>query len=337
MNMRHCLFCLVIFAFSVNPAWPADAASAAPANVIAPSGKTAGGKQVWSDQLLFRGWHIQKHAFTGHCRLLDPQDRRYASGTFDRCAARLEEIKRQQQLAPMRGKIVLVLHGILANRLTVTPICECLQNTGDFTVLPVGYASTFDSIGEHARNLDRIVRGLDAADEIHFVAHSLGNLVLRHYLADQCDPATGRKPDPRIKRIVMIAPPNQGAHLAHRFGDKRLFKILWGVPGQEIADWERLAPKLATPHCEFAILAGSKNIKKVKNPLVPGDDDLVLSVAETKLPGARDFAVLPLSHNEIRRSPVALDYTLRFLREGHFVASDRRHSLPAPPEPPLGE
>jgi hypothetical protein len=115
-----------------------------------------------------------------------------------------------------------------------------------------------------------------------------------------------------------------------------LFKILWGVPGQEIADWDRLAPKLATPHCEFGILAGTKNVK-LKNPLVPGDDDLVVSVAETKLPRARDFAVLPMSHSEIRRSPIALEYTLRFLREGHFIAADQRRPIPAPPEPPLDE
>jgi hypothetical protein len=303
---------------------------------IKPGGKTSGGKQFWSDQLLFRGWHIQKHALTGHCRLLDPEDRRYETGTFEQCLARLDEIKRRQGLAPMSGKVVLVLHGVLANRRTVAPICECLNEGGEFTVLPVGYASTFDSIGEHARGLDRIVRGLEGVSEINFVAHSLGNLVLRHYLADQNGPATGYRPDPRIKRIVMLAPPNHGAHLAQRFGDQRLFKILWGMPGREIADWERLAPKLAVPHCEFGILAGSKAVKRVRNPLVPGDDDLVLSVAETKLPGARDFAILPMSHSEIRREKLALEYTMRFLREGHFISADRRAPLPHPPEPPDG-
>ena len=331
MHRSHPIFGLIVTAGLVHGTF---AQTVEPP--LKPGGKTSGGKQFWSDQLLFRGWHIQKHALTGHCRLLDPRDRRHESGTFDQCLARLDEIKRQQRLAPMSGKVVLVLHGILANRRTVTPICDCLHEAGDYTVLPVGYASTFDSIGDHARSLDRIVRGLDAAEEINFVAHSLGNLVLRHYLADQTDPAAGRMPDRRIKRIVMLAPPNHGARLAHRFGDQRLFKILWGVPGREIADWERLAPKLAIPHCEFGILAGSKVVKKIKNPLVPGDDDLVLSVNETKLAGARDFAVLPMSHSELRREKLALEYTMRFLREGHFISADRRFGLPAPPEPPDG-
>ena len=127
-----------------------------------------------------------------------------------------------------------------------------------------------------------------------------------------------------------------GAQLASRYASQKVFQFVWGIPGREIAAWERLAPKLAVPACEFAILAGSENGARIKNPLVTGDDDLVLSVGETKLAGARDFAVLPLSHWAMRNDPRVLEYTRRFLAEGCFIAPDRRCPLPAPPEPPDG-
>lgn len=39
---------------------------------------TWGGKQLWTDELLHGEWRIQRHAYTGHYRLLDDQGRRRA-------------------------------------------------------------------------------------------------------------------------------------------------------------------------------------------------------------------------------------------------------------------
>ena len=33
--------------------------------------KTTGGRQIWTDQLVFHDWRIQKNSLTGHFRLLD--------------------------------------------------------------------------------------------------------------------------------------------------------------------------------------------------------------------------------------------------------------------------
>ena len=61
--------------------------------------------------------------------------------------------------------------------------------------------------------------------------------------------------------------------------------------------WEALEPKLATPHFEFGILAGGKGDGRGYNPLIPGDDDAVVTVESTRLAGARDFRVLPVLHS----------------------------------------
>ena len=54
---------------------------------------TLGGKQFWADELFFHQWRIQRNVLDGHCRLLDENNLRHASGTFDECRAALEQIK----------------------------------------------------------------------------------------------------------------------------------------------------------------------------------------------------------------------------------------------------
>lgn len=289
--------------------------------------KTSGGNQVWSDVLVYRGWRIQKNVVLEHYRLLDPGDVRRAWGTREQCAKRFEEVKKDQKLEPPKGKCVVVVHGLWRSRDAMTPVAEFLEKEGGYHVVNVTYASTREHIGDHARNLASVVDELDSVDEINFVACSLGNLVVRRYLFEQQKKSKDGKFDPRFKRMVMLAPPNQGAQIARRFSGDAVVRAAWGVPGDEIAEWEKLAVKLATPPFEFGILAGGKGTEKVRNPLVGGDDDYLLAVEETKLVGARDFAVLPVTHASIKRDPTALEYTLRFLREGHFRADAKREPI----------
>lgn len=41
---------------------------------------TMGGHVFWSDLAKVKGWRLQKNMFTGHCRILDPDDVRRAWG-----------------------------------------------------------------------------------------------------------------------------------------------------------------------------------------------------------------------------------------------------------------
>ena len=43
---------------------------------------TLGGRQFWSDRLVYGGWRIQENFLTGHSRLLDAGNVRRAWGTF---------------------------------------------------------------------------------------------------------------------------------------------------------------------------------------------------------------------------------------------------------------
>ena len=202
---------------------------------------TLGGKQFWADELFFRGWRIQRNVLSDHCRLLDPSDRRHSWGTLEQCRAKLDEIKRRQKLPPMRGRAVVVLHGLIRSRESMARLCDYLEKKGGFTVINVTYPSTRRSIGQHAAALGRIIENLDGITEIHFVGHSMGNLVVRHYLGDQLDRSTGRLRERRCKRMVMLGPPNQGSHLATALSENGAFSAINGTPGRQLgAEWNAI-------------------------------------------------------------------------------------------------
>jgi pimeloyl-ACP methyl ester carboxylesterase len=292
--------------------------------------RTLGGKQLWSDVVLFHDWRIQRHVLTGHHRLLDGANKRQAWGTLAACQQRLAQARRQSDMPPMRGKAVILLHGLVRSRACMRTMADYLEREGGYVPFEVGYPSTRAEIGEHAAALASVIEHLDGVDEINFVTHSLGSLVVRHYLADQTDPATGRRPDPRIRRIVMLGPPNHGSPLADPWINSRLFHAVLGPSGDQIAAGpDNMADRLAVPACEFGIVAGGRGKEVGYNPWLEGDNDSTVPVASTRLAGARDFVVLPVLHSFLISDPTALEYTLRFLQYGHFISDEARRPIEA--------
>ena len=192
------------------------------------------------------------------------------------------------------------------------------------------YASGRGNINEHSLALKEIVDQLgEEVTEINFVAHSLGNLVVRHYLHNTRDEATGQEGDPRIARMVMIGPPNQGSRMARIAKHTFFFNMATGASGAELSSrWDQLEPKLSTPQFQFGIIAGGQSDDKtITNVLLKGKDDFTVSVEETKLPGAHDFVVRPMMHGVMMKAPDTLEFTARFLQLGHFVSEDKRSPL----------
>jgi hypothetical protein len=78
------------------------------------------------------------------------------------------------------------------------------------------------------------------------------------------------------------------------------------------------------PDRPFGIIAGGRDVNNYSNPLLAGPDDLLLSVDETRLPGATDFAVMPVYHATMMKQPEVMEATLRFLQHGYFFSETKR-------------
>ena len=293
-------------------------------NLVMP---TMGGTQIWTDELVHGEYRIQRNVLTGHYRLLDDQDKRLAWGTIDQCQTRFEQVSAERKVPPVRGKVVILLHGLGRSKAVVQPIGEYLREKGGYTTICMNYASMREGVEQHAQALARVVDHLQDVEELNFVCHSLGNIVVRHYLADEArrPPSTKRPP---LKRIVMLGPPNNGALIARRLQGTGLFELIAGRSGQALGNgWDDLVGNLATPACEFGIIAGGKGNEKGNNPLLPGDDDLVVTVAETRLAGAADFMIVSRRHSSLLKDEDVQAATLRFLKQGCFRADGKREPI----------
>ncbi len=293
--------------------------------------KTLGGRFVWSDEVIYDGFRVQKHSTIGHYRLIDPEDRRRTFGTYENCLEELENIKKTEKLASLPKEVVIVVHGLGASRQFMDQLAEFLKENGHFNVINFGYPSTNGDIATHAASLVNVLKHLDGVETVSFVAHSMGNIVIRHALADLAELPTAEQPKLKFKRFVMIAPPNHGAEIADEFVDNKLANTFAGEPLQQLAPskgWESLEQRLAAPSFEFGIIAGGTGDNDGYLAAIPGDDDGLLSVATTRLSGASDFIVIKGIHQLMPKNEQVQDATLRFLEKGYFLPSGNKDPIP---------
>jgi pimeloyl-ACP methyl ester carboxylesterase len=274
-------------------------------NIVA---KTLGGRQFWGDVAVFHHWRIQRNVLTGHYRLLDPRDYRYAWGTLQDCLDKLESIKTERRLAPMSGKAVIVVHGLMRSSKSFAPMQEALEQAG-YLAIAFDYPSGHVDVHEAAGYLRSVIASLEGIEEIHLVAHSLGGLVIRAYAAED--------PDPRVKRLVMLGVPNKGAELADLLKTNPVFRMVTGPAGQQLTtDPEGLIASLPVPPFEFAVFAGGRGNENGYNPLIPGDDDGTVAVESALLEGAGEAAVFPCRHFSLPTNEEIIERTIQFLRGG---------------------
>jgi pimeloyl-ACP methyl ester carboxylesterase len=112
------------------------------------------------------------------------------------------------KLSDARGEVVVLVHGLLANTLVMESLARWLRPQFD-TVINWGYPTLFSPIERHGRELAGLLDRLNGqCDRVHLVTHSMGGIIARVALGELLPAKFGR--------LVMIAPPNRGSHVARR-------------------------------------------------------------------------------------------------------------------------
>jgi pimeloyl-ACP methyl ester carboxylesterase len=281
---------------------------ACPPNIPLP---TLGGKQFWSDVYHFSRWRIQCHVWTGHHRLLDPDNIRRAWGGARHCRNVLDNWRKRLHLTQRSDHLVILLHGIGRSTGTFSKLIVPLEDAG-YEIANVSYASTRRTLEEHAETLSQLVADLEGITAVSFVCHSMGGLVLRQLLAS-------KRPwqrDIEIRRIVLIAPPNQGSVIAALLKNVWPYQWIYGVAGQQLIP--ETVRQIAPLDQEFGIIAGGTGGPHGINPWLKGDNDGTVTVWETDLPGASDHLLVNAFHVNISNAPDVVRAVVRFLDHGHF-------------------
>lgn len=276
---------------------------------------TRGGGQLWTDYFWREGYRIQHSALTGHWRLLDHRNIRRAWGSKDHCHARLEAFCPAQSEEALKP-VVFLLHGLMRTRGCMKKLAREFEQAG-YQVIRFSYASTRADIATHARALRETLEAFPDATKFSFVGHSMGNIVVRRMLGALQEDDSQELLE-RLRSLVMLGPPNQGAAIARLMAKTGLFGLVTGKGAMELGPkWEQLSENLATPPFPFAIIAGDRSKSWLQNPLIQGPDDFVVTVEETRLEGAAAFETLPVLHAHLMKDKRAIESTLAFVSQQH--------------------
>ena len=222
---------------------------------------------------------------------------------------------------------VVLIHGLNRSDLSFVVMQKILQRHG-YEVVVQSYPSTEADLFVLAEQT--LPRAFDAceADIVHIVAHSIGAILVRIWLAqdrldvpvDQAGLTGPAAQDRRVRlgRVVMLAPPNQGSEVVDVFGDMRFFSWLNGPVSQQLGT-DGVAPVLPQARYPLGVIAGSRSVNPLFSALIPGRDDGAVSVAATALKGMTDHITLPVTHSFLMNNPLVLYQVLWFLRQDAFA------------------
>lgn len=216
--------------------------------------------------------------------------------------------------ADMKSHKVYVIHGILGNKSEYTRMRKVLHENNFETVF-FSYKSRKTTISEASKQLYELIKS-ENPDSFSLITHSLGGLIARGLLTY----AEQDSVFPKMKRIVMIAPPNQGTVAGNYMYKYSLFRWILGVNLRDVKnDEESLALRLPVKFdAEVGIIAGIRGKESGYNPFIDGDNDGEIRPEETKLGTENDFITVKANHISILRKEEAIRQTIQFLKSGSF-------------------
>jgi pimeloyl-ACP methyl ester carboxylesterase len=206
-----------------------------------------------------------------------------------------------------RPEPVLLVHGLWTNRAVMLYLSRALAGRG-FAPRAIGYYSALDEFEHNAAHLAREIARC-AGERIHIVAHSLGGLVALRALA--------RRPDARVRRIVLLGSPLAGCQSGRRLARTRFLAPLLGTTR---ALWSDM-PQLDVPAgVEAGAIAGTRRLGLGSLVLkLPGPSDGAVLVEETRHPRLADHLVMPVAHSEMLVSRAVATQVAAFLATGRFA------------------
>ncbi len=215
--------------------------------------------------------------------------------------------------ATVTNETVIVLHGLARTPKSMKRMDASLKAAG-YDVHVMRYPTRKKTVELlSADHLAPVVASCQARkpNKIHFVAHSLGTIVTRHYLS-----VTNLH---NLGRIVMLGPPNRGSEVVDKLGHMTLYQWINGPAGSQLGVSTNSLPNtLPVPAADIGVIAGTRSINWILSSMIPGKDDGKVSLENAKIEGMKDFATVPTSHPYIMKNRKVIELTIQFLQNGKF-------------------
>ncbi|WDQ19041.1 esterase/lipase family protein [Rhodopirellula sp. P2] len=216
--------------------------------------------------------------------------------------------------------MVIATHGFLSSGQSLDPIADLLTTAG-YECAVWEYPSLRGSILSHASRLVGLIQAAMARPDIrriHFVAHSMGGIIVRAAIAQSRMETLAKN---QCGRLLMLAPPNKGSWLT---------RLPLGPFASQFPQLVELSEK------EDSLVNRLPRLQRFDVGVIAAQNDWIVSQTATHLDGQRDHAVVPTSHQRLVQHPQAIEMTLRFLERGQLHESDAHETAgPTIPFQPL--
>lgn len=215
-----------------------------------------------------------------------------------------------QRTADRSGQAVVLIHGLWMPAMVMRVLARRLRYAG-WPSFIFAYSSRRATIHQSTTALADFIQDIDAP-VLHFVAHSLGGLILMQLFQDY--------PGQRPGRVVILGTPYRGSYVARRLSRHAWGRWLCGLSLDSalLGDGPRWFGGR-----DLGVIAGTTPVGA--GWIVPGlpkPNDGTVAVAETAVPGQTDGISLPVSHSGLLVSAAVARQTAAFLVSGKFQHED---------------
>ena len=203
---------------------------------------------------------------------------------------------------------VVVVHGLWMPGMETLLLQRRLHDAG-FSPRLFRYRSVSDNLDANAAALARFVDRTPGGP-VHVVGHSLGGVIAVHMYQT-------RRPA-RAGRVVCLGSPLRGTRTGRSLARFPFGARITGRSIRDLLERGRVAPWAGER--DLGVIAGDLPIGLgLLLGALPRPHDGVVTVEETRLEGATDHLVVPLSHTALLFSRAVARQVQHFLRDGRFV------------------
>ncbi len=203
---------------------------------------------------------------------------------------------------------VVFIHGLWMLGIDMALLRKRVRRCG-FKVHQFHYSTVRKSPRESAVQLQSYIQQFDTQQPLHFVAHSLGGMVVRHlfYLY----------PEQRNGKVLALGTPHAGSEVAEQLSHSAWGRLILGKSVQQglLGD----APQWRSSN-PLGVIAGAGRLG-VGRLLAhfSGDNDGTVAVSETKLNNTTEHLIMPCSHMGLIYNRAVAEQVCVFLQQGYFT------------------
>lgn len=274
---------------------------------------TCGGGQFWEDVFFYQKWRIQRHYKTKEFRLLDPWDIRRYEGGFEECRQAFLKYIAMYQLPRQKGHMIIMLHGLAETKNVFKPLWRKALQEG-FLAAAVNYPSTRKNLAGHVKQINFLLNHLEDVQEVSFVTHGIGGILLRKLL--MCKEPWQKKL--KIGRVVQVTPPNQGSALMTWAAQFALFRKILGPVLEEMSPEDAKHFPWIRKGIEVGVIIPGKENRWWCKMMPKSITRMLNKKDEAYLKEAKETILIKNRHLDPFKNKRIVNACLNFLQKGNF-------------------